>query len=270
MGELTWVHPDTPLPPAHSARRQPNGLLAAGADLSVARLTEAYRQGIFPWFSPGDPVLWWSPDPRMVLVPEKIHLSHSLKKQLRQIKRAQQSGNYSLIVTTDLAFEQVLQGCASRGGQDQSQTWITRDMQTVYQQWHRAGGVHSLEVWVNGQLAGGIYGVCLGRMFFGESMFTRSNNASKIALAHLAIFLARQDVGLIDCQMQTDHLASLGAHTIARERFIEHVAQAVDQPAIAWPAGWLNDQGEIDPDLPDTISLPTSLPTGAIGYDQSP
>ena len=265
MGGLTWVHPDTPLPAANLALKSPNGLVAAGTDLSVPRLIEAYRKGIFPWFGPGDPVLWWSPDPRMVLVPEQMHLSRSLRKRLRQIQKAQLAGDFNVIVTTDLAFDEVLAGCASRGEQDPNQTWITDSMKTVYQQWHKLGGVHSVEVWIDGKLAGGLYGVCIGRMFFGESMFTRATNASKIALAHLAAFFQRQGVGLIDCQMQTAHLASLGAQSIDRETFIEYVSQAVNLPPIDWCGGWLNHQGELDPNLPTSVVLPIK----AIGYDQA-
>jgi leucyl/phenylalanyl-tRNA--protein transferase len=234
-------------------------------------LLEAYRKGIFPWFNPGDPVLWWSPDPRMVLMTDSLHTSKSLGKRLRQITRAQRSGQFDVLVTTNLGFEQVLAGCASRGGQDNRGnqahgTWITEHMMQAYTQWHHAGQVHSIETWIEGKLAGGMYGVCIGQMFFGESMFTRSNNASKIAFAHLVAFLRRNGVLMIDCQMQTDHLASLGAQPIARDRFIEHVKRAVDQPAFAWPSGWLDLEGQLHPKLPWDIDL-----TGdRIGYDLSP
>lgn len=265
MGGLTWVHPDKPLPLASSALKSPNGLVAVGTDLSVPRLIEAYRKGIFPWFNPGDPVLWWSPDPRMVLVPEQMHLSRSLRKKLRQIQKAQLAGDFRIIVTVDLAFDEVLEGCASRGDRDPNKTWITPEMKTVYQQWHRQGGVHSVEVWIDGVLAGGLYGVALGQMFFGESMFTRTSNASKIALAHLVAFFKQQGIGLIDCQMQTEHLASLGAQSIDRQTFIEHVTQAVNLPPVNWCQGWLNLQGELDPTLAESVVLPVQ----AIGYDQA-
>jgi len=245
-GPLIWVKPDEPLPRADQALLDPPGLVAAGLDLSVPRLTEAYRKGLFPWFSDGDPVLWWSPDPRMVLVPDELHISKSLGKQLRQIARGQQSGDFSVVVTTNQAFEAVMNGCAARGehGQD---TWITVEMKQAYQQWHAAGAVHSVETWMDGQLVGGLYGVCLGSMFFGESMFTRATNASKIALVHLVRFLQRQGVTMIDCQMQTEHLASLGARSIAREVFINHVSAATDAPPIDWHAGWIDTEGNLQP-----------------------
>jgi len=182
----------------------------------------------------------------MVLMSDELHISKSLGKQLRQIAGQQESGDYSVVVTTNQAFEAVMQGCAARGehGQD---TWITVEMKQAYQQWHAAGAVHSVETWIDGQLVGGLYGVCLGRMFFGESMFTRATNASKIALVHLVRFLQRQGVSMIDCQMQTDHLALMGARNIAREVFIDHVSVATDAPAIDWHPGWLDTLGNLQP-----------------------
>lgn len=254
---LTWVHPDTPLPEADTALANPPGLVAVGADLGVPRLVEAYRKGIFPWFSDGEPVLWWSPDPRMVLVADELHVSKSLKKKLKQIENRQQHGQFDVIVTTDLAFDAVMQGCASRG-QPGADTWITTDMKTAYRQWHKHGDVHSIETWVNGQLAGGLYGVCLGRMFFGESMFTLAPNASKIALVHLVRFLQRRAVTMIDCQMQTGHLASMGGRAIDRAEFLAHVRHAVDEPGFVWPAGWLDAQGQCHAQLPDGLTLRAS------------
>ena len=254
-GPLIWVDPDTPLPQATDALAEPPGLVAAGLDLSVPRLQEAYRKGIFPWFSQGDPVLWWSPDPRMVLKPADLHISKSLGKTLRQIERQQQQGDFTVIVTTNWAFDAVMRACAAPTV-NREDTWITSVMQQAYQRWHTAGGVHSVETWVNGQLAGGLYGVCLGTMFFGESMFTRITNASKIALVHLIRFLKQQRVAMIDCQMQTDHLASLGALTIDRTAFIDHVRTAVDQPAIAWSAGWIDTEGTHRPSLPEGTAIP--------------
>ncbi|UOD51351.1 leucyl/phenylalanyl-tRNA--protein transferase [Orrella daihaiensis] len=274
---LTWVHPDTPLPPAEMARSNPPGLVAAGMDLGIARLTEAYRKGIFPWFSEGDPVLWWSPDPRMVLMTDELHISKSLGKKLRQIEHLQNNGQFDVIVTTDLAFAAVIHGCATRGhpigaqldGQPDSSTWITPDMKSAYWQWHQAGDVHSIETWVNGQLAGGLYGVCLGRMFFGESMFTRTSNASKIALVHLVRFLEHRGVTMIDCQMQTDHLASLGARSIDRAEFLSHIRQAVDEPGFVWPAGWIDSIGQCHQDLPSGVVL-NLTDLSFFSYDESP
>lgn len=251
---LTWVHPETPLPEAETALANPPGLVAVGADLGVPRLIEAYRKGIFPWFSDGDPVLWWSPDPRMVLATHDLHISKSLDKKLRQIERNQRQGKFEVIVTTDLAFEAVMQGCASRG-QPGTDTWITADMKLAYRQWHAAGDVHSIETWVNGKLAGGLYGVCLGRMFFGESMFTLVPNASKIALVHLVRFLQYRSVAMIDCQMQTEHLASMGAHAIDRTEFLAHVREVVDAPGFVWPTGWIDLQGQCHEQLPAAVTL---------------
>ncbi|MEW5903445.1 MAG: leucyl/phenylalanyl-tRNA--protein transferase [Pseudomonadota bacterium] len=217
---LPLLHHDTPFPPVARALAEPNGLLAVGGDLSPSRLLEAYRHGIFPWFSPGEPILWWSPDPRMVLVPHDFRVSHSLRKTLRR-------GAYELRV--DSAFEQVMRACAApREGANG--TWIVEQMVAAYCALHRLGYTHSVEVWMEGELAGGLYGVALGRMFYGESMFSRRTDASKIALAHLSRQLAAWDFALIDCQMYTPHLASLGAHTMPRATFVATVAQAVAAP----------------------------------------
>jgi leucyl/phenylalanyl-tRNA---protein transferase len=238
---LPWVQAHEPLPNAACALSDPPGLVAAGLDLSTKRLNEAYRKGIFPWFSDGQPVLWWSPDPRMVLFPNELHLSDSLKKRLRQIERPQANTS----VTTDLAFDAVLQGCAQRGKDLPQDTWITEPMAQVYRQWHQQGVVHSIEVWSDQQLIGGLYGVCLGRMFFGESMFSRVSDASKIALVYLVQFLKANGVEMIDCQMQTAHLARLGAREIPRSSFLDHVSQAVEQAPLNWPAGRLTLAGNV-------------------------
>ncbi len=217
---LPLLHHDTPFPPVERALAAPNGLLAIGGDLSPARLFEAYRHGIFPWFSPGEPILWWSPDPRMVLVPQEFRISHSMRKTLRR-------GAYELRV--DSAFEQVMRACAApREGANG--TWIVEQMVTAYCTLHRLGYAHSVEVWMEGELVGGLYGVALGHMFYGESMFSRRTDASKIALAHLSRQLAAWDFALIDCQMYTPHLASLGAHEMPRATFVAIVAQAVAAP----------------------------------------
>ena len=206
---VPWLSRVDPFPPLESALRDPNGLLAIGADLSVPRLIQAYRRGIFPWFNPDEPVLWWSPDPRMVLFPSEFKLSRSLKKRLR-------SADYE--VRVDTSFTRVMQECAApRSGQ--RGTWITSTMIAAYSDFHEAGYAHSYETWIGGELAGGLYGVALGHAFFGESMFARQTDASKIALANLVHDLASRGFGFIDCQMNTDHLASLGARTIPRGEF---------------------------------------------------
>ena len=245
---LTWLELDSPFPDPSLALAEPAGLLAAGADLSIARLRAAYRRGIFPWFSPDEPPLWWSPDPRMVLQCEALHISHSLRKRLRQIDRAQRAGNFEVVVKTDTAFSEVVQACARPAQGDQPGTWITQEMQLAYQAWHLVGQTHSIETWINGQLAGGLYGVSLGTMFFGESMFSRVTDASKIALVYLVSFLKRQGVSWIDCQMQTSHLASMGAAPIARAQFLTHVAVQTAQPDITWGRGWLDCEGHLHPE----------------------
>ncbi|MEI2416693.1 leucyl/phenylalanyl-tRNA--protein transferase [Orrella sp. JC864] len=246
MPSLPWLHAGAPFPPPQSALTEPDGLLAAGADLSVERLRSAYRQGIFPWFGEGDPILWWSPSPRMVLRCQDFAPPHALRKRLRQLARAQAQGDTALQVRVDHDCAAVLRACAAPrepgGG-----TWITPAMRQAYLAWHRAGEVHSIETWQDGELAGGLYGVSLGRMFFGESMFTRVSNASKIALAHLVAYLKAQGVAWIDCQQQTAHLASLGARPVPRDAFLAHVARAVAQPPIAWTRGVLDLQGRLHP-----------------------
>ncbi|ARP80390.1 leucyl/phenylalanyl-tRNA--protein transferase [Bordetella genomosp. 8] len=244
--KLPWVDPDTPLPPVESAMSEPDGLLAAGADLSVARLTEAYSRGIFPWYSAGEPVLWWSPNPRMVLACEDFVVSHSMAKLLRRLARDEQQAQPHVQVRVDTAFEQVLEACAAPRDH-LSGTWITREMRDVYTDWHRAGAAHSVETWVDGELCAGLYGVSLGAMFFGESMFTRVTDGSKIALAHLVRFLSSHGVPWIDCQQQTGHLASLGARPLPRARFVARVAELVARPAPPWRPGRLDTQGRLLP-----------------------
>jgi leucyl/phenylalanyl-tRNA--protein transferase len=268
---LPWVQVDEPLPDASLALSEPPGLVAAGLDLSTARLNEAYRKGIFPWFSDGQPVLWWSPDPRMVLYTDELHLSHSLKKRLRQIERSPASQSLKasscstgMVVTTDMAFDAVLEGCAQRGTDRPQDTWITSPMADVYRQWHRQGAVHSVEVWSGQQLVGGLYGVCLGHMFFGESMFSRVSDASKIALSYLVRFLSAQGVRLIDCQMQTGHLARLGAREIPRTTFLEHLSKAVTLAPLRWPAGRLTLSGKIEHNHDFNVAHTHADPT--IGY----
>ncbi|WP_313625432.1 leucyl/phenylalanyl-tRNA--protein transferase [Achromobacter sp.] len=247
--KLPWLAADTPFPPAEFALTDPDGLLAAGADLSPTRLIQAYSNGIFPWYSEGEPVLWWSPDPRMVLAIKDFAPSHSLRKQLRQIASQENDPPPRVQVRVDTSFTQVMAACAApRDGQPG--TWITAAMQEAYRSWHEAGYVHSIETWIDGELAGGLYGINLGRMFFGESMFTRVPNASKIALAYLVRFLAAQGVEWIDCQQQTRHLASMGARPVPRSRFLEHVRKTTSLPGISWAAGTLDSQGRLHPVTP--------------------
>jgi len=202
----------------------PDGLLAAGGSLAVRRLVEAYRQGIFPWFNDGDPILWWSPDPRTVLNPAAFRISHSLKKKLKK---------NAFLVTFDRVFPRVLAGCAAPRASE-SGTWLSMPMRRAYTALHAAGLAHSIEVWMDGELAGGLYGVAIGRMFFGESMFTRRTDASKIGLARLAAQLDRWRFPMIDCQMETDHLRSLGAERLSRRQFVVEVDRLVREPAPTW------------------------------------
>lgn len=231
---IPWLSETDPFPPPERALRDPDGLLAAGADLSPERLLAAYRLGIFPWYGPGEPILWWSPDPRMVLVPAEFKVSRSLAKRLRR-------GDYE--VRVDSAFEQVMRTCAEpRPGQRGS--WIVEAMVRAYCRLHALGHAHSVEAWRAGELVGGLYGVAIGRMFYGESMFTRASDASKVALAHLCAQLARWDYGLIDCQMETAHLASLGARPIARTEFLDRLRVLVNLPD--HPGKWSFDDDLVD------------------------
>jgi leucyl/phenylalanyl-tRNA--protein transferase len=207
-------------PPVETALVDPNGLLAMGGDLSVARLLDAYRHGIFPWCNPGEPILWWSPDPRMVLVPGEVRVTRSLAKRIR---------NAGFEVRVDTAFAEVMRACAApREGE--SGTWISPAMVAAYTRLHQAGYAHSVETWHDGRLVGGLYGVAIGRMFYGESMFSREPDASKVALVRLAQQLQQWGFGLIDCQMETSHLASLGARTMPRAAFIARLAELVNWP----------------------------------------
>jgi leucyl/phenylalanyl-tRNA--protein transferase len=217
---IPWLDREQPFPPVDQALREPNGLLAAGGDLSQDRLLAAYRRGIFPWYSEGQPVLWWSPDPRMVLYPGEVAISRSLRKRLRR-------HDYEL--RADTCFEDVMRACAEpRAGQ--AGTWITDEMLDAYVSLHAAGVAHSIETWIEGRLAGGLYGVAIGGAFFGESMFTRADDASKIAFACFARQLERWNFGIIDCQMPTVHLASLGAREIPRKDFMRALSELVNYP----------------------------------------
>lgn len=225
MIALLTPHDPSAFPDVRRALREPNGLLAVGGDLSPQRLAGAYRRGIFPWFSPGDPILWWSPDPRTVLIPERLRVSRSLAKRLRR---------RTLAVTLDRDFGAVIRGCAAPRGPDAG-SWIVPEMIVAYERLHRLGLAHSVEVWSGepgqqGRLAGGLYGVAIGGAFFGESMFSRATDASKIALVHLCNRLSEWGFGLIDCQMRTEHLASLGAEEVSRRRFVGWIAGLCDLP----------------------------------------
>lgn len=219
---IPLLAPASPFPPVETALDDPNGLLAAGGGLGVARLVDAYSRGIYPWFNAGDPVLWWSPDPRMVLPVRDIVISRSLRKRLRK-------SDYQ--VTADRAFAAVLDGCAAPRTDDRG-TWIVPSMRRAYIRLFEAGFAHSIEVWMDEELVGGLYGVAIGRMFFGESMFSRRTDASKIALARLAAQMDRWGMPLIDCQMSTAHLASLGARDVPRREFTRLIAPLVREPGI--------------------------------------
>jgi leucyl/phenylalanyl-tRNA--protein transferase len=224
---LTWLQRDNlDFPPLDKALREPNGLLAAGGDLSPARLVAAYRHGCFPWYAQGQPLLWWSPDPRTVLFPDEFHLSRSLAKLIRQQRFS---------VTLDHDFAAVIQACAAPRDYADG-TWITVSMQNAYLQLHRQGIAHSVEVWEGEQLVGGLYGLAMGRLFFGESMFSRRDNASKVGFATLVGKLHHWGFALIDCQMHTQHLHSFGARAIPRSEFASYLQRYLDQPS---SADWL-------------------------------
>jgi leucyl/phenylalanyl-tRNA--protein transferase len=231
---IPWLPPEPVFPPVERALAEPNGLLAAGGDLSPQRILAAYRQGIFPWYSPGEPILWWSPDPRMVLFPAELKISRSLAKVLR---------NRPYEVRLDTAFAAVIGACADTPREGQNGTWISTEMQAAYGKLHELGYAHSVEVWMDGKLVGGLYGMALGRTFYGESMFSWRTDASKIALAHLCMHLQRQGFGIIDCQMETRHLASLGARPIPRSDFVALLRRttATDFRAERWPTDAVRD-----------------------------
>ncbi|MCW8930799.1 MAG: leucyl/phenylalanyl-tRNA--protein transferase [Gammaproteobacteria bacterium] len=214
-----WLDPDDSnyiFPNPDNALTEPDGLLAVGGDLSPKRIISAYLNGIFPWYSHGQPILWWSPNPRAVLFPEKLHVSKSLKKAIRK----------NIFKTTmNQAFEQVIYSCAETPRKDQDGTWITDDMQQAYLHLHQLGIAQSAECWLGDKLVGGLYGLALGKVFFGESMFSHQTNASKIAFVHLLDELKKSDYALIDCQVTTDHLLSLGAEEIPRKQFLKLIKQ---------------------------------------------
>lgn len=231
MPTVSWLNPATlDFPTTDNALDDPNGLLAAGGDLSPERLMAAYRQGIFPWFEDSQPILWWSPSPRAVLFPENIYISKSLKKRLRR-------GEYT--VTCDQQFRQVMEHCADIPRAGQEGTWITDEMLDAYCELFARGVAHSIEVWHEGQLMGGLYGIAIGKVFFGESMFSRRTDASKIAFVHLAKQLENWGFAVIDCQISNPHLSSLGAEEINREMFTRLLSDNIDQHSSHnWTGDW--------------------------------
>ena len=217
---IPWLRGNAPFPPVAKALKSPNGLLCAGGDLSPARIVEAYRHAIFPWFSEGDPILWWSPDPRMVLFPDELKVSRSLGKTLAR-------DTYE--TRFDTAFRSVIEEC-SRPRDGQAGTWIVPEMIDAYTRLHELGFAHSVESWRDGELVGGLYGIGLGQVFFGESMFSRATDASKVALVRLVQRLKAGDCQVIDCQQATAHLASLGAREIPRKAFAQLVQESIQYP----------------------------------------
>lgn len=237
--------PQAPFPSVEMAEREPDGLLAVGGDLSVTRLVNAYRHGIFPWFGDGDPILWWSPDPRTALFPDRLRISRSLRKTLRR-------GLFS--ATTDRAFDAVIDACAQPRGPEGG-TWLVPDMIAAYRRLHRRGLAHSVEVWQDGALAGGLYGVAIGRVFFGESMFTRVSDASKVALVHLCRTLIDRGFQLIDCQVLTGHLTRMGAEQVPRADFIRMLDRWCPLPDLR--GSW--DDGRIGAPEPPPVQYRESL-----------
>lgn len=228
---IPWLAPDSfQFPAPDLALDEPNGLLAAGGDLSPARLLAAYRRGIFPWFMPDQPILWWSPDPRMVLFPQELHVPRSLAKVLR---------NRPYTVRLDTAFERVMAYCAAPR-QGDAGTWISAEMCAAYGELHRQGYAHSVETWIDDELVGGLYGVAIGNVFYGESMFALRPDASKIAFANLVPWLASQGFRLIDCQMRTAHLTRFGGREIPRCEFSRLLAEHVgaSRSPVVWRHEW--------------------------------
>lgn len=243
MTQIPWLNPaNTIFPSPTLALDEPNGLLAVGGDLSPERILAAYHQGIFPWFNPEDPILWWSPSPRTVIYPKQLHISKSLRKVIR-------SGTY--FVSFDHCFSDVMRACAAPRSADGG-TWISEEIIAGYSALHKRGFAHSVEVWKGDELVGGLYGMALGRIFFGESMFSRADNASKVGFAHLVAQLLAWDFQLIDCQVANDHLFSLGAVEIPRTEFQQLLLNFVNVPP-NYPANWstLKNNGErTDPARP--------------------
>jgi leucyl/phenylalanyl-tRNA--protein transferase len=233
---LHWIKTTDPpdhFPDPNQALIEPDGLLAVGGDLSVERLLVAYRHGIFPWYQDGQPILWWSPDPRAVLFPAELHVSRSLRRTLR---------NNRFTVSIDQDFAGVIAGCAR--GRSDTGTWITADMEHAYQQLHDTGHAHAVEVWRDEQMVGGLYGINIGRIFFGESMFSRQTDASKVALVQLIHICRELCIDLVDCQIASTHLASLGSRQISRTEFLKHLNRSTKFPS---PTGWARAKLETRP-----------------------
>ncbi len=243
---LPWLDPrddNQPFPAPDNALSEPEGLLAAGGNLSPRRLLRAYRLGIFPWYSSGQPILWWSPDPRLVLFPETVNISRSLRKTLKK---------KIFTVTTDTVFPAVIAACAAPRDADGG-TWITPEMSLAYERLHRLGHAHSIESWYEGELVGGLYGVAVGRVFYGESMFSTVSDASKVALAALAVQLRRWQFTLIDCQVRTEHLVRMGAVEIPRTSFLQLLERYCIQPG-------RDGRWRFDDDLWTDLLTPATLP----------
>jgi leucyl/phenylalanyl-tRNA--protein transferase len=228
--------PDAPFPPATRASREPDGLLAMGGDLSPQRLLNAYRQGVFPWFSEGQPILWWNPDPRLVFSTDGIRLSSKFRRFLRKSRWT---------LRADTAFAEVINACATTPRDGQQSTWITTAMIEAYLEMHRLGHAHSIEVFDGQKLIGGLYGVAIGRMFFGESMFSAESGGSKAALAGLAWILAGWNWPLIDAQVENPHLLSLGGQRMPRQHFLREIAELTSEPGR--PGGWTQAVGVLRP-----------------------
>lgn len=218
-------------PPTETALVSPNGLLAAGGNLKTESLVKAYRRGIFPWFSEGEPILWWTPSPRMALKPQDLHLGRTLKKLLKK---------NPFDITFNTAFDRVLSACANIPREHQEGTWITPDMQHAYIELHHQGWAHSVEAWQDHCLVGGLYGIAIGGVFFGESMFSKCSGASKVAFSHLCLYLAESDFGLVDCQTHSEYLASFGARLIPRHTFEQQLAIHTNRlQDFTWPHKYL-------------------------------
>jgi leucyl/phenylalanyl-tRNA---protein transferase len=235
MTNIRWIGPDDgpdALPDGAAALAHPNGLLAAGGSLEPDWLLAAYRRGIFPWYEDGQPILWWCPNPRAVLLPDELHVARSLRRTLRARR---------YVVTADRAFAAVVDACAAPRRYTDA-TWITAEMAAAYKQMHTLGWAHSFETWHEGRLAGGVYGISIGRVFFGESMFARERDASKVALARAVEFLRARGCALIDCQLPSSHVTSLGARTMPRDAFLQQLAMLCEPPGR--PGPWAEAMGE--------------------------
>lgn len=240
---IPWLEPHEPFPPVEQALS--NGLLAAGADLSLRRLLDAYHQGLFPWYNVDEPILWWSPTPRAILDCQQFKLSKSLAKKCRQLARQEQNADADWRVTTNQVFLQVIAQCSSLR-QHKEGTWISNEIIHAYYHLHQHGHAHSIEVWYKKQLVGGLYGVKIGAFFFGESMFSLMSDSSKIALFYLTQYLQNHlGIRYIDCQQETQHLTSLGAHTIDRANFMTLLKQYTPLSTPDWGVGQLSHSGTL-------------------------